>query len=414
MKTTFNVNKTTRAAIKFAALSVNRKSNVPILENIHCSANGSLEMTGTDLDVWTVSRCPCNSEIDGKVTLPCPALKDVAGVKIDGEIFFSSDEKNIVTISQSGNERRIYGLAADEFPAMPVLGKTRNVVLNGGKLIAALKAVSLAMSTDESRYVLNGVCFEVGAEIVRLIATDGRRLQMAEISRLGIDAEIEKTKGFIGKKNGKLAMAAGAKLIRLQTCLPFIIPAKAIELIQKFPLGKNPLGTEISMEFGETYARFTFGDFTLITKQIEENYPNYKQVIPIDFKERVTVSAKEFQNALEIAKKGTSEKARAVRLDIENNLLVASSNSPEVGATVAKMPVNYKGKPFCISFDPAYLIDACKSVSFIGADMVCDFTDELTPVKISSPDGVLQIVIMPIRMESGKPCVEKPVVSAPV
>jgi len=464
MKTLIAINKNSRAAIKFAALGVKR-SNLPILGNVHLYANGSLEMVGTDLDVFTVSRCACASEIDGKVTFPAAALKDVAAIKADGNISLSADAKSIVTISANGNERKIYGLPATDFPALPELGeKIYTASFPAAKFISALKSVSLAMSTDASRYVLNGVCVEISADNVRLVATDGRRLQFVDIARGESDAEMmaaisaaktefsiaqlardaaqtvlaETEKQFPakpieiehrrGRKSSRFEDSEQTKLARenyAQACQKlseasqalsaiehgesFIIPAKAVSLIQKFPLDKKADQTikiELWQELKGVAAgsRFTLGEFSIYSRLVEGNFPNCRQVIPGDCKERITVLAKEFQAVLEAAEKGTSEKHNAVGLFFDKNGLTVKANAPEIGETVVKMPGNFAlQNPFCISFNPRYLIEACQSFAVNHAEMVLEFVDELSPVKILSTDGALQVVIMPMRMAGSSP-----------
>jgi DNA polymerase-3 subunit beta len=176
----------------------------------------------------------------------------------------------------------------------------------------------------------------------------------------------------------------------------FIVPAKAVNEINRLLQEKG----EVELKFGENQASFALkGDngfsVLMITKLIEGNYPNYRQVIPGEAKERISLVREEFLHALRRAEIMTSEKANSVRLNFGKNLLTITANSPEVGEARETIAINYKGKELAIAFNPRYLIDP---LTALGEDEVfIELIDELSPgvLKINGP---FLYVVMPMRL----------------
>jgi DNA polymerase-3 subunit beta len=233
---------------------------------------------------------------------------------------------------------------------------------------AMIKKTSFAVSTDESRYVLNGIFISLKESKMTLVATDGRRLAM-------VDEEVELTE----KSNGE-----------------FIVPAKAVNELNRL---LQPSGN-VELKFGDNQASFELKDekgfsVLLITKLIEGNYPNYRQVIPGEAKERISLAREEFLQALRRAEIMTSEKANSVRLNFGKNLLTITANSPEVGEARENITINYKGKDIAIAFNPRYLIDPLTALN--EDEVFFELIDELSPgvLKINGP---FLYVVMPMRL----------------
>ena len=133
----------------------------------------------------------------------------------------------------------------------------------------------------------------------------------------------------------------------------------------------------------------------IISKLIEGNYPNYRQVIPAESKERISLIREEFLQALRRAEIMTSEKSNSVKLNFTKNNLSITANTPEVGEGRESLAINYKGKDFAVAFNPAYLMDPLKALE--TDEIFFELTDELSPgvVKINGP---FLYVIMPMRM----------------
>jgi DNA polymerase-3 subunit beta len=242
------------------------------------------------------------------------------------------------------------------------------VTLSQDTIRGMLKKTAFAVSTDESRYVLNGIYVSLKESKMTFVATDGRRLAM-------VDEEVELAEKTTGE---------------------FIIPAKAVNELTRLLQDKG----NVEIKFGENQASFALqneGSFSvlLITKLIEGNYPNYRQVIPGEAKERIPLVREELQQALRRAEIMTSEKANSVKLSFEKNALTITANSPEVGEARESIAINYKGKEFAIAFNPRYLIDPLNALS--EDEVFLELIDELSPgvVKINGP---FLYVVMPMRL----------------
>ena len=231
-----------------------------------------------------------------------------------------------------------------------------------------LKKTSFAISTDEARYVLNGIFISLKDHKMTMVATDGRRLAL-------VDEEVDVTE----KNQGE-----------------FIIPAKAVNELNRLLQDKG----EVEMKYAENQAGFTLkdgkgGSVLIITKLIEGNYPNYRQVIPGETKERIALPREEFLHALRRAEIMTSEKANSVKLAFGKNNLAITANAPEVGEARESIAVNYKGKEMAIAFNPKYLIDPLNALA--QDEVFIELIDELSPgvLKINGP---FLYVVMPMRL----------------
>ena len=284
------------------------------------------------------------------------------------EIEIETDEKNISSIRSGSSFFKIHGLAAEEFPPLPKFKDDKKVGLQQETVRAMLKKTSFAVSTDESRYVLNGIFVSLKDGKMTLVATDGRRLAL-------VDEEVEISEKSTGE---------------------FIVPAKAINELNRLLQDKG----EVELKFGENQASFALKDdkgfsVLLITKLIEGNYPNYRQVIPGEAKERIPINREELLQALRRAEIMTSEKANSVKMTFGKNQLAITANSPEVGEARETLAVNYKGKEMAIAFNPRYLIDPLAALS--EDEVFIELIDELSPgvLKINGP---FLYVVMPMRL----------------
>jgi DNA polymerase-3 subunit beta len=347
---------------------VSTRTTLPILSNVLLRAEGNyLEITATDLDVTIACKVEAKVTKAGATTLPVKKLLGIVR-ELNGEIEIETDDKNIASIRSSASFFKIHGLAADEFPPRPNFLDDKKVLLSQETIRSMLKKTSFAVSTDESRYVLNGIFISLKEGKMTFVATDGRRLAL-------VDEEVELPEKVAGE---------------------FIIPAKAVNELTRLLQDK---GT-VEIKFGENQASVALQNengfsVLLITKLIEGNYPNYRQVIPGEAKERITLGREELQQALRRAEIMTSEKANSVKLAFGKNALTITANSPEVGEAREIIAINYKGKEFAIAFNPRYLIDPLAALT--EDEVYLELIDELSPgvVKINGP---FLYVVMPMRL----------------
>jgi DNA polymerase-3 subunit beta len=347
---------------------VSTRTTLPILSNVLLRAeDGKVEFTATDLDVTVACTVEAKVTKPGATTVPVKKLFGIVR-ELTGEIDIETDEKNVTSIRSGGSFFKIHGLAADEFPPLPKFKDDKKVALPQETVKAMLKKTSFAVSTDESRYVLNGIFISLKDHKMTLVATDGRRLAL-------VDEEVDISE----KSSGE-----------------FIVPAKAVNELNRLLLDKG----DVEIKFGENQASFALNDdknfsVLLITKLIEGNYPNYRQVIPGEPKERIALGREELVQALRRAEIMTSEKANSVKLTFSKNTLTITANSPEVGEARETLAVNYKGNEIAIAFNPRYLIDPLNALA--EDEVFIELIDELSPgvLKINGP---FLYVVMPMRL----------------
>lgn len=347
---------------------VSTRTTLPILSNVLLRAeDGKVEFTATDLDVTVACKVEAKVTKPGSTTVPVKKLFGIVR-ELNGEIEIETDEKNVTSIRSGGSFFKIHGLGADEFPPLPNFKDDKKVSLSQETVRAMLKKTSFAVSTDESRYVLNGIFISLKEGKMTLVATDGRRLAL-------VDEEVELSEKSTGE---------------------FIVPAKAVNELTRLLQSTG----DVELKFGENQASFALKDdkgfsVLLITKLIEGNYPNYRQVIPGEAKERIPLGREELLQALRRAEIMTSEKANSVKMTFGKNTLAITANSPEVGEARETMAVNYKGKELAIAFNPRYLIDPLAALS--EDEVFIELIDELSPgvLKINGP---FLYVVMPMRL----------------
>jgi DNA polymerase-3 subunit beta len=348
---------------------VSNRTTLPVLSNVLLRAEGNrLDLTATDLDVTISSAVEATVAEPGAITLPAKKLFDIVRELPSQQLECELDDKNFCHITVGASFYKIHGLPAEEFPAFPKFEEHRKITIGQDKLRSLLKKTAFAISTDESRFVLNGIFFSLKEHTITLVATDGRRLALAE-------EEVDIPAASQGE------------------C---IVPNKAISEVARLLQTQN----EVEVKFTDNQVAFTLaGDkgysTIIISKLIEGNYPNYKQVIPGEAKERVTLVREELLHALRRAEIMTSEKSNSVKMNFSKNKLEITANTPEVGEARESMAVNYKGNDMAIAFNPTYLMDPLKNLD--NDEVYLELIDELSPglLKINGP---FLYVLMPMRM----------------
>src|SRR5438445_11379939 len=242
---------------------VGSRTTLPILSNVLLrGADGRLELTATDLDV-SVS-CVVNVDVKkaGAFTVPVKKFFGIVRELSASELEVEFDEKNTCKLSAGSSYYKLNGLAAEEFPPLPKFSEKKKIALPQEKVKGMLRRTSFAVSTDETRYVLNGIFFSFKEHKLTFVSTDGRRLALTEEEvELTPDAEAE-----------------------------FIVPTKAINELNRLLQTSG----EVEIKYTQNQASFQLKDekgssVLLITKLVEGNYPNYKQVIPAEAPERVAL-----------------------------------------------------------------------------------------------------------------------------
>src|SRR5271169_512848 len=262
---------------------VSTRTTLPILSNVLLRADKDrVEFTATDLDVTVACSVEAKVKKPGATTVPVKRLFGIVRELSNMEIDLEVDEKNACSVRSGSSFYKINGLSADEFPPLPKFKEDKKISLPQEKLKGMLRKTSFAISTDESRYVLNGIFISLKEQKMTMVATDGRRLAL-------VDEEVDIPKNSQGE---------------------FIIPTKAVNELNRL-LGEKG---DVELKLSENQVALTLNDdkgfsVLLISKLVEGNYPNYRQVIPSETKERIALPREEFLAAVRRAQIMTSDKA---------------------------------------------------------------------------------------------------------
>jgi|TARA_B100001971_G_C18258906_1_gene584789 DNA polymerase-3 subunit beta len=344
------------------------RSTLPILSNVLLIAgDDKLEMRATDLEVSVNSSVPARVEREGTTSLPakrlCGLVRELEAAEVEIEV----NDKEIASVQAGAAKYKLHGIGADEYPQQSKFKESGKSIVAQSKFIEMLRKTTYAVSTDESRPVLNGIHMVMEPERMTLVATDGRRLALVE-------EEVE----------------GGTKA-------EIIVPNKAASELQRLLQGEG----EIEIGVGETHAEFTLKEggaekVKMHSKLVEGNYPNYNQVIPkqAESKQRITLVKEELNHALRRADQITSDKANSVKLKFGANKLEITANTPEVGSGQESLAISYEGPEIEVAFNPTYLMDPLKVLE--GEEIYMEITDSLSPGVIKSTTPFLY-VIMPMR-----------------
>ena len=345
---------------------VSTRTTLPILSNVLLQAKeGTVNLTTTDLDVGVRGGFEANVDKAGATTLPARRLFTIIRELPSSEISVEVDGKNAASIRSGQSFFKILGLPEEEFPPLPKFENSKVVTMRQKDLRDGLRKTAYAISTDETRYVLNGVLFSFKENKLTLVATDGRRLAM-------VDIELEFPRSHEAD---------------------IIVPTKAVTELQRL-LGDDG---DVKISVGTGQIAFDLNDTLLVSKLIEGNYPNYKQVIPSEAKERVTLERETLLNSLRRVSLLASDKSNSIKLNFSKNNIEITANTPEVGEARESLPVAYKGRDFSIAFNPEFLMAPLRNLT--EDEIFFDLIDEMSPgvLKIQTP---FLYVLMPMRVST--------------
>jgi len=341
---------------------VSSRATLPILSNVLIEAvDGKLSLTTTDLDVGvSVDATTVVIEKEGSTTLPVKRLVSIVAQLPASEVIVSVDAKNHASIKCGPSFFKIIGLGKEEFPPLPEFEEAKEFKISQLVLLDAIKKTAYAISADETRYVLNGIFVSFNEGKMTFVATDGRRLAMVE-NDLEFPASHE---------------------------MDIIIPAKAIAELQRM------LGTEgdALVRISGNQISFTIGDSVIVSKLIEGSYPNYKQVIPSDRKERITINREEFLNTIRRVSLLTSESSNSIKLTFSKGRIDVQANTKDVGEANEPIVVDYDGEEFAIAFNPEFLMAPLKNLT--EDTIYLDLIDGMSPGVIRIDSSFLYVLCL--------------------
>ena len=345
---------------------VSNRPTLPILTNALLEADEEgLWITTTDLEVGIRCRVEARVEKTGSTTLPARKLVSIIRELPSSEIILEVDSKNAASIRCGASFFKIFGLPKEEFPAFPAFEEPKSLKIRQSELKDGLRKTSYAISSDEARYVLNGILFSLKDNKLMLVATDGRRLAL-------FDSDLEFPESHERD---------------------FILPTKAVTELQRL-LSEDG---EVEISSSENLVSFELNGARLVSKLVEGNYPNYRQVIPGEAKERIALEREAFHNCVRRVSILSSDKTSSVRLNFTKNNLDITANTPEVGEAKESMSINYKGRDISIAFNPEFLMDPLRNLP--NDEVFLELIDEMSPgvIKIQTP---FLYVIMPMRVSA--------------
>ena len=354
---------------------VGSRSTMPILSNVLVEAKEDhIALTTTNLDLGIQCRIKADVSEQGNTTLPVRKLAIIVRELPKNEVLVEVGENHLARITSGGSNFKIMGISADEFPPLPTF-ENRNVFeLLQTDLVGMLKSVSYAQSSDENRYILNGVYFKFADEKLTLVATDGRRLALTAVELTIGDEDADS----------------------------LILPAKTVAELERL-MGK---GEKVKIAFDDRQAAFEIGldnsgdsglvdHLYLVSKLVEGSYPNYNQVIPKETEHRVKIERELMLDCVNRAALVTSDKSNSVKLKMSRNLLEIFASSPEYGESHESMAIAYDGPEVEVSFNPYFLMEPLKALS--KDEVFFEFKDHLSPGIFKTLENFL-CVIMPLRL----------------
>ena len=360
-------------ALGHATSVVERRTTIPILSNVLLKAHeDTLEFKATDLEREVIERAPAKVHTPGAVTVPAHMLHDIVRKLPDGaQVELTRDvEKERLTLSSGHSRFALQTLAAEDFPDLAAGEMTHEFEIAAADLKRLIEKTRFAISTEETRYYLNGIFFHVATTgnvaTLRAVATDGHRLAQVELPRpQGAD-------GMPG----------------------VIIPRKTVhELHRLIEDSSAPVRVGVSA----SKLRFEAGTVTLTSKLIDGTFPDYARVIPQGNDKQLKVSNAEFMGAVDRVATIASERGRAVKLNITGDKLVLSVSNPEGGSATEEVDVEYHSTPLEIGFNARYLLDIAGQLESDSAVFMLADPGSPTMVRDGSDQSALY-VLMPMRV----------------
>jgi DNA polymerase-3 subunit beta len=360
-------------AVSHAQSVVERRNTIPILANVLIEAeNDKVQFRATDLDVEIVDRVQAKVDRTGSTTVSAVLLHEIARKLPDGALIeLTADAATGRLAVEAGRSNfSLATLPKEDFPVMASSEYAANFSAKSGDLRRLFDKSRFAISTEETRYYLNGVYMHAAtfenSKVLRCVATDGHRLAR-------VDASLP---------NGAEELPG------------VIIPRKTVAEIRKF-LDDDEV--QIAVSVSETKVRFATPDITLTSKVIEGTFPDYTRVIPVSNEKKLEVDADEFAKAVDRVSTVSSERSRAVKLCLEEDQLTLIVNSPDSGAAEEQVAVAYSDERLEIGFNAKYLLEISGQIDKENAIFM--FNSSGDPVLIREGNDLSAVyVVMPMRV----------------
>ncbi|HTL96858.1 MAG TPA: DNA polymerase III subunit beta [Gemmatimonadaceae bacterium] len=311
--------------------TVPAKTTLPVLSNILLETNErGIRLSGTDLDMAVSTEVTADVESQGAITVPAKKLAEIVRELPSAPVRISAVGEQKITLECGRSRFRLLGLPRDEFPTFPVVRFSESWRIKSGELQKLIAHTSFAVSTEESRPILNGVLWELRGDRMRMVATNGHRLAKIDVPVAG--------------QNGRSE--------------DLIIPPKALEQLRRL----FPAEEDLEIARGENHLGFRSPLTAVFTRLIEGPYPPYEQVIPRD-NDRIALADK---NALSQALKRmsvvASDQTHRIRMSFNAGMAKFSVQTPDLGEAQDELPVTYEGDALDIGFNASYLLEILRNM----------------------------------------------------
>jgi DNA polymerase-3 subunit beta len=352
---------------------VERRNTIPILSNVLLeAAGGRLALTATDMDLAIIESVDCSVETEGATTAPAHTLYDIVrklpdGAQIEIE---AAGEGNQLRIQAGRSRFTLQTLPTGEFPQMASGDMPHEFTLPASELRRLIDRTRFAISTEETRYYLNGIYFHMAddgeGEVLRAVATDGHRLARVEMPL----------------PDGAAGMPG------------VIVPRKTVSELHKMIEESDE---DVSVALSDAKIRFGFDDVTVTSKLIDGTFPDYDRVIPVGNDKSLAVDCRDFAAAVDRVATISTEKSRAVKLNVADNNVTLTASSPESGTAIEEIEVDYQQDAIEIGFNARYLLDIANQIE--GENANFELADAASPTLIrDTNDPTALYVLMPMRV----------------
>ena len=352
---------------------VERRTTIPILSNVRIDGSGArLSVTATDMDLAVVENVVAEVSQDGVTTAPAHTLYDIVrklpeGAQVELETGVDGGQLTLT----SGHARfSLPCQPADEFPVMAEGEFSHSFALPAASLRRVIDKARFAISTEETRYYLNGIYLhdasENGSAVLRAVATDGHRLSRVDVAL----------------PDGAASMPG------------IIVPRKAVSELRKLI---DELDGDVAVSLSETKIRFAFDEVVLTSKLIDGTFPDYNRVIPAGNDKVLEIESERFSRAVDLVSTVSTEKTRSVKLSLSKGQLVVSANSPDNASADEQLEVDYDAQDIQIGFNSRYLLDVTSQVD--GENIRFSMADAASPTLVhDTGDAEALYVLMPMRV----------------
>jgi len=360
-------------AVGGAQSVVERRNTIPILANVLIEAEGStVSFRATDLDIEVVDKAPAQVERTGSTTVSAVTLHEIVRKLPDGALVTLIDDgaSGRLAVEAGRSNFSLATLPKEDFPVMASSEYSTNFSVPAPVLRRLFDKSKFAISTEETRYYLNGVYMHVAdgetGQVLRCVATDGHRLAR-------IDAALPEA---------------------AETMPGVIVPRKTVNELRKLLDDDDVM---IAVSVSETKVRFATPDITLTSKVIDGTFPDYSRVIPQGNTRKMEVDAAEFARAVDRVATVSSERSRAVKLSLDEDRLVLSVNAPDSGAAEEELTVAYGDERLEIGFNAKYLLEIANQVDHENAVFLFNSSGDPTLMREGNDLSAIYVV-MPMRV----------------